>query len=155
MEKIREIKKSDGPAVIKMAAEFAVFLDRLRADPQTPLDLRTYLRFGFGAERVFHGLIAEDGNKNPLGYMLFCYGFDTQFFRRYIVLEDLFVVGGARKRGLGKKLMDRLLQIARRRNCTGIRLSVWDRNPISVDFYKKLGYKDYNATHERYLMLEL
>jgi GNAT superfamily N-acetyltransferase len=155
MATIRKSKKNDSQAIADMANEFADLLDAMQAASSKRPTREDFLTFGFGRKKTFDGLIAESADGTPIGYLLFSYGFESQFARRYVMLDDLFVRSIHRNLGVGKALMDRLASIAKKDGCAEIRISVWLKNPRSVDFYRKLGCVDYESTGEKYLLLEL
>jgi ribosomal protein S18 acetylase RimI-like enzyme len=142
MVKIRKIKKPNCANLAMLANEFTGFLDALEAAPSKTLSDQDFLTFGFGKLKTFDGLIAEQ-EKKAVGYLLYSYGFETQFAQRYIILEDLFVTAEKRNCNIGKSLCDKLIVIAQKNNCANIRVSVWSGNMKSAHFYQKLGFMDY------------
>jgi ribosomal protein S18 acetylase RimI-like enzyme len=54
-----------------------------------------------------------------------------------IYLDDLVVKESYRKKGIGKKLMDELIAIAREEKINQLRWHVLDWNENAINFYKK------------------
>ena len=119
--------------LIRALAEFEKLADEVRA---TEADL---LREGFGPAPRFEALLAEEDGR-ALGFALFFHNFSTFEGRSGLHLEDIFVVDGARGRGVGRKLMARLAGIAAERDCARLDLSVLHWNPARR-FYDRLGMK--------------
>jgi GNAT superfamily N-acetyltransferase len=56
-----------------------------------------------------------------------------------VYLEDLFVNIEHRGKGYGKALLQRIIEIAKERNCGRVEWSVFDWNTPAIDFYKSMG----------------
>jgi GNAT superfamily N-acetyltransferase len=56
-----------------------------------------------------------------------------------VYLEDLFVNIEHRGKGYGKALLQRIIEIAKERNCGRVEWSVLDWNTPAIDFYKSMG----------------
>jgi GNAT superfamily N-acetyltransferase len=90
------------------------------------------------ANPPFECLIAHhDGT--AAGFALFFHTYSTWLGRRGIWLEDLFVLPGLRRHGIGKALLQRVAAIARERECGRLEWSVLDWNQSALDFYASLG----------------
>jgi GNAT superfamily N-acetyltransferase len=92
----------------------------------------------FGPTPRAEVLIAEVGGQ-PAGFALFFHNFSTFLGKPGLYLEDLFVRPAFRGRGLGKRLMLRLAQIAVARDCGRFEWSVLDWNAPAIAFYRSLG----------------
>lgn len=92
----------------------------------------------FGPTPRAEVLIAEVGGI-PAGFALFFHNFSTFLGKPGLYLEDLFVRPAFRDRGLGKRLMLRLAQIAVERDCGRFEWSVLDWNAPAIAFYRSLG----------------
>lgn len=117
---------------IQTLADYERLDDEMRADTAT---LGQHL---FGPEPMAQVLIAElDGA--PVGFALFFHSFSTFEGRPGLYLEDMFVLPEARGRGAGTALLKRLAQIAIKRDCTRLELSVLDWDDRALEFYRALG----------------
>jgi GNAT superfamily N-acetyltransferase len=131
---IRAAGREDAGTLLRLIRELAAFerlSDKVRA---SEADL---LREGFGAWPRFEALLAEESGR-ALGFALFFHNFSTFEGRSGIFLEDIYVVEGARGRGVGRKLMAHLAATAAARGCARLDLSVLDWNPARR-FYDRLG----------------
>jgi GNAT superfamily N-acetyltransferase len=94
-------------------------------------------RDGFGPNPRFRALIAE-WDDQPVGYALF-FGSYSTWAGRGLFLEDLFVRGQFRGRGIGKALLARVAHVALQENCYGVQWEVLDWNEKAIELYKSLG----------------
>lgn len=85
-------------------------------------------------------LLAFEGEL-PVGFALYFYNFSTFLGKNGLYLEDLFVRPECRGKGYGKKLLFRLLDIAKEKNCGRMEWSVLNWNTPAIDFYKSIGAK--------------
>lgn len=60
--------------------------------------------------------------------------------RKRLYIDQFAVRADFRKKGLGKRLMEYLRDIAQLENCRSVDLSVWCDNTEAVTFYKSLGF---------------
>ncbi len=75
----------------------------------------------------------------PVGFALFFHTFSTFLGRPGIYLEDLFVRPPFRGRGLGRRLLVRLAELAVERGCGRLEWAVLDWNAPAIGFYRRLG----------------
>jgi ribosomal protein S18 acetylase RimI-like enzyme len=90
------------------------------------------------------GLIAHEGSE-PLGYAIArLMERPAKVFtqpRRYLLLDQLAVVPGARRRGVGGALMRAVEGLALERGVDGVELDVRAANRDAIAFYDALGYR--------------
>ena len=86
----------------------------------------------------FELLIAEDVSGERLGIMLFHHAYST-WKGRMLYLEDFVVAENARRRGVGQKLWEALVEVAREKKCQLIKWQVLDWNEPAREFYKRQG----------------
>jgi len=135
MVSIRAATVNDVALLKNLICEFAEYERERRLVMITEADL---VRDGFGPEPKFRAMIAEwDGQ--AAGYALFFGFYSTWEGRPGLFLEDLFVRQAFRGKGIGKALIAKVAEIARRENCYGVRWEVLDWNQPAIDFYKTLG----------------
>jgi GNAT superfamily N-acetyltransferase len=131
---IRFAEPPDADLLLRLIRELAVFERAPEAVVATEIDI---LRHGFGTSRQFEAILAFlDGE--PAGCALFHARFSTWLGRPGLYLEDLYVVEGARGRGVGRALLARLAAIAVARGWGRIDFHVLDWNPARA-FYHRLG----------------
>ena len=95
-------------------------------------------RHMFGERAYAETLIAEDDGEQ-VGFALFFHSFSTFLGQPGLYLEDLFVLPEGRGKGVGRKLLERLAQIAVERECGRVEWAVLDWNQDAIRFYERLG----------------
>ncbi len=92
-----------------------------------------------GAEVIF----AEIGG-SAVGFALYFHNFSTFTGKPGIYLEDLFVKPEFRKKGIGKRLLTFLANLAVERGCGRFEWAVLNWNRSAIDFYESLGARPMN-----------
>jgi ribosomal protein S18 acetylase RimI-like enzyme len=137
---IRNLTAADADPVIAMNAEFVAYLAAM-GDPDSQVQHFTkakYLADGFGAHPAFAGYIAEDVD-GPLGYLLYCTGYNVDVAERLFFICDLWVGARARRRGIGKALMTRCAEDCRTWGGQRLEWNVYQPNKLALEFYRRLG----------------
>ena len=129
---IRPGKKSDTPQVFELIKELAEYEKALDKVSNTVEKLE---EDGFGPNPVYELFVAEIEN-NIVGIALTYYRFST-WRGKVMYLEDLIVREHMRRKGIGKKLFDMVLDHAKVTSCVGLSLQVLDWNELGINFYKK------------------
>ena len=129
---IRPGKKSDIPQVFELVKELAEYEKALDKVSNTVEKLE---EDGFGPNPVYELFVAEIEN-NIVGIALTYYRFST-WRGKVMYLEDLIVREHMRRKGIGKKLFDMVLDHAKVTSCVGLSLQVLDWNELGINFYKK------------------
>lgn len=133
--KIREAVQEDCPRIMELIHELALYE---RAPEQVTVSFEHFVESGFGPEPVWWSLVAEvDGVVQ--GIALYYIRYSTWKGQR-MYLEDLLVTEAMRGNGIGKMLLDSLIEEAKRKKLHGIQWQVLDWNTPAINFYKK-----YNA----------
>ena len=118
--------------LIKELADYERLLDQVIATEEL---LEETL---FGENSNVDVLLACDENQ-ILGFALYFRTFSTFLGRPGIYLEDLFVRGFARGRGIGESLLRRIARITLEMGGGRLEWSVLDWNKTAISFYKKMG----------------
>jgi ribosomal protein S18 acetylase RimI-like enzyme len=107
--------------------------------PSEPGRARAFLseRLQRGESKIF--LATIDGQ--PVGFMQLYPTFASLAMKRSWVLYDLFVVPGARERGVAKALMERARQLAVETGADGLILETAMDNLPAQRLYESLGWK--------------
>ena len=129
---IRPGKKSDIPQVFDLIKELAEYEKALDKVSNTVERLE---EDGFGPNPVYELFVAENENV-IVGIALTYYRFST-WRGKVMYLEDLIVREHMRRKGIGKKLFDMVLDHAKVTSCVGLSLQVLDWNDLGINFYKK------------------
>ena len=132
---VRFATREDVPVIVSLIRELAVYEKLEHLATATPARLEAEL---FGDKLTCECLIGEQDGE-PVGFALFFHNFSTFLCKKGLYLEDLFVRPSARGTGMGKRLLQRLAQIAVERDCGRFEWSVLDWNVDAQAFYAKMG----------------
>ena len=78
-------------------------------------------------------------NGHPVAFAIYFHNYSTFLGKKGLYLEDLFVLPEFRGKGIGKKMLKYLANIAIERDCGRFEWSVLDWNEPAIKFYKSLG----------------
>ncbi|MFP3952156.1 MAG: N-acetyltransferase family protein [Candidatus Bathyarchaeia archaeon] len=137
--RIREAREEDVPVILDLCYQLSVYekLEFKGTEEQ-------YHKYGFGEEKIFYCLLAENtGDIGPgyLGIALYYFNFSTFEAKPTLWLEDIFVPEECRGNGIGTELLKRLCQIAVKKDCGRVEWTVLDWNEPSRQFYFSIGAK--------------
>lgn len=132
---IRRAVKEDCPRLLELITELAVYE---KAPDAVTVTLNHFAESGFGDKPVWWTFVAEM-NGIIQGFALYYIRYSTWKGQR-MYLEDIVVTEQARGKGIGKLLMDRLIEEAKEKKLSGMMWQVLDWNESAIHFYKK-----YNA----------
>ena len=149
---VRPSTAADAAVIAKLASAFSDYLRSIGEPDPDPggITEQQYLADGTGPRQAFYGLIGElDGE--PVGYLLYCHGYDLDLGGRVIEVIDLFVQESARGQGVGRLLMQTAAKICREAGGNYLSWSVYVRNKLAKRFYKHLGATDIPDINFMYL----
>ena len=125
----------DVPLLFELVMALAEYENLSHEVTGAPEDLEKYL---FGESPTAHAIVARiDGA--PAGFALYFFNFSTFLMKPGIYLEDLFVLPGYRRRGIGTAIFQYLAQTALAKGCGRFEWSVLDWNQPAIDFYMSKG----------------
>lgn len=134
---IKQASIEDVPLILSFIKELAEY-EKLLHEVVANEELLKETLFGNDAHaKVVLGYL----NSKPVSFALYFYNFSTFLGRSGIYLEDLFVKPEARGKGIGKKMLSYLANIAKEQNCGRLEWWVLDWNEDAICFYKSIGAK--------------
>lgn len=133
---IRGATESDCARMMELVNELAVYE---RAPEEVTVDMQHFIQSGFGAKPVWWAIVAEV-NGTVVGFALYYIRYSTWKGQR-MYLEDILVTEEWRGKGIGQRLMDRLISIAKEKGFSGMLWQVLDWNEPAINFYKKYDAK--------------
>jgi ribosomal protein S18 acetylase RimI-like enzyme len=131
---VRSARVGDGAAIIEMANA----LNRYEGKRPTPLTEESLASHLFGPEPMLTCILAElDGVL--VGFAAFQPSFDMETGTSGLYMSDLFVREAARRRGVGRALLEWLAREARRRGGEWLGWGVMKTNAEAQAFYRAIG----------------
>jgi GNAT superfamily N-acetyltransferase len=132
---IRETSESDIPQIFALIRELAEYEKLIHSVSASEDILRESL---FGENKYAFVVFAEYEGKIA-GQALYFYNFSTFKGKPGIYLEDLYVRPEYRKKGIGRALLNYLIELAKVKNFGRVEWVVLDWNKSAIDFYRSLG----------------
>lgn len=144
---IRYGNTADAQMLSELGAK--TFYDTFVKD-NSPESMEVYLKNSFSPEIQLRELSAPDNifliaesEGKPVGYaQLIRNSIDeTVIADQPMELRRIYALQEYLGRGIGRELMKRCIDEARKKNCDVIWLGVWEKNQRAIDFYKKWGFR--------------
>ncbi|MBI3420345.1 MAG: GNAT family N-acetyltransferase [Proteobacteria bacterium] len=134
---IRRAESKDAGLIVQLIRELAEYEKLSHEVVATEEDICAQL---FNPAPVAFALIAGLNNK-PVGFCVYFRNFSTFLARPGLYIEDLYVRPEVRGQGVGKKLLQELVRIAKENNYGRVTWSALNWNTPAINFYKSLGAK--------------
>lgn len=130
---IRKGLKTDLPQVLNLIQELATYE---KAPDEVAVTIAEMERDGFGDNPIFKFFVAEVENK-IVGISLYYIKYST-WKGKCVFLEDIIVTESLRKYGVGKKLFDEVVKVAKEMNARRMEWQVLEWNSPAIKFYEKV-----------------
>ncbi len=137
---IRKATKEDCPAIMQLVQELAEYEKEPNAVTVT---MEHFIESGFGEKPVWEAFVATSPLPSPLGEDEMVVAFALYYIRystwkgQRMYLEDLLVTDALRGQGVGKLLMNTLIEECKAKKYSGLVWQVLDWNEPAINFYKK------------------
>jgi GNAT superfamily N-acetyltransferase len=128
---IRPAVITDYPHILGLFREFSVYQklpERMKNSLEKMEEEREYL----------HAFVAETETNKIIGYVTWFYTYFT-WSGKGMYIDDLYVKPEFRGTGIGKLLMNKIIELARDSKCHKLRWQVSHWNKTAIAFYEKLG----------------
>lgn len=133
--KIRKAELKDVAIIlnlIKELAEYEKLLDEVTATEDKLMNTI------FGKDKFVEVWLAEINNE-PIGQVFFFRNYSTFLAKPGFYIEDIYVRPQFRGRGIGKKLLNKVIELAAEKNYGRVEWSVLNWNEPAIEFYKNIG----------------
>jgi GNAT superfamily N-acetyltransferase len=132
--KIRQARRADMAAIAELSRQLAAHVN----DPDPGADASLLLECGFGPDRWFECLVAED-ESHIVGFALFCRKFEAHTRTKHLWLGDLCVARDKRRHGIGQALIAAVQSRAAELGCATVDFELARDNATARAFYEQLG----------------
>ena len=128
---IRKANREDYPVILDLIKELALFE---RAPEKV---INTVERMN-EEDQYFEALVAEKDDGEIAGMALYFFAYYT-WVGKSLYLDDLIVKEKYRGNKIGTKLLEEIMDIAKKTKCKRVRWQVLDWNTPAIDFYRAYG----------------
>jgi len=146
---IKKVEDSDIPNLIKVARSTFEHTYRHLNDPS---HFEAYMESAFSDEQI----LKEVADPNSLFYILVSSDEIVGYLKlnrkeaqteadmdNALEIERIYVVDHMKGYGLGARLVQKSIEVAREESFDMLWLGVWERNPAAQGFYKKQGFEPF------------
>jgi ribosomal protein S18 acetylase RimI-like enzyme len=141
---IREAKARDLPALLRMMRSLS---EHPPAIPFEEGEVRAALDKFLDHAELGRAWLLWLGEK-PAGYVILTLGYSFEFRGRDAFIDELYIEGEFRRRGLGRRALEFVEEKARASGVNALHLEVDRGNDPAMDLYRRTGYED----HGRHLL---
>jgi GNAT superfamily N-acetyltransferase len=131
---LREAKPKDVPHILLLIKELATYEREPKAVKNNEIELAKDLF----VEKRCHAFVWEDKSAGIVGFALYFFGYST-WKGKTVYLEDLYLKPEFRRFGIGEKLFDAVVAVAKKEKVRRMDWQVLDWNTTAIKFYEKKG----------------
>ena len=136
----------------KMLSELGAktFYDTFAKD-NTPENMAAYLKKSFSPE-IQHAELSNPNNifliaeyeSHAVGYAQLILDSKEEILigSKPLEIRQIYALQEYIGKGVGRALMQAVIEEAKQRGCDCVWLGVWEKNPRAIEFYKKWGFKE-------------
>ncbi|MDF2435913.1 MAG: N-acetyltransferase [Bacteroidota bacterium] len=133
---IKKGVKSDLPFALELIKELASYE---KAPLEVSVSIEEMEEDGFGKNPIFEFFVAEADSK-IVGIALYYIKYST-WKGKCLFLEDIIVTESFRKAGIGKKLFDEVVKVAKEMKVRRMEWQVLEWNTPAIKFYERVNSK--------------
>jgi GNAT superfamily N-acetyltransferase len=130
---IRKGARNDIPFALELIKELAAYE---KAPLEVSVTIEEMEEDGFGKNPIFDFFVAEI-DKKIVGIALYYIKYST-WKGKCLFLEDIIVTESFRKEGIGKKLFDEVVKVAKEKKVRRMEWQVLEWNTPAIKFYEKV-----------------
>ena len=140
--KIRRAVKEDCPRLLELVHELATYE---KAPHEVTVTLDHFTESGFGKNPVWWAFVAyttdpSNGKEIISGFVLYYIRYSTWKGQR-MYLEDILVTESARGKGIGKILLQALIDESEKNNLWTLQAGIFPENLASLAIHKDCGFR--------------
>ena len=129
--RIRKIEERDFPGLISLFREFAIF-------EKLPNKMINSIEQMKSEKKYINGFVAVSDKNEIFGYVTYFFAYYT-WIGKSLYMDDLYVKETSRGVGIGRKLLDKVIDLAKAEHCKKIRWQVSEWNQPAIEFYQSIG----------------
>jgi GNAT superfamily N-acetyltransferase len=129
--KIRSSKETDYSQIVDLFKAFATF-EKLPEKMTNSVDRMNK------EKDFFNCFVAETSDNKIIGYVTYFFCYYT-WTGKSLYMDDLYVQHEYRAKGVGTKLINKVIEFAKDSKCHKLRWQVSNWNKPAIDFYKNIG----------------
>lgn len=129
---IRAAKLGDERAIHGLICELATY----EREPDAVINTPELLRKDLFQDCVCEALVVENEQEEVVGFALYYDSYST-WKGRCLYLEDFYIQSAFRRGGIGSKLFQQVVAIAKKKGVKRMDWQVLEWNELAIGFYKK------------------
>ncbi|HSB93211.1 MAG TPA: GNAT family N-acetyltransferase, partial [Flavitalea sp.] len=128
---IRSAELNDYDTLYSMMRDFAEFQKTPERLTLTPRQMKQ-------DKDIFKCLVAVTSQNEIVGFSTWFYAYYS-WTGKAVYMDDLYVVESYRGQGIGSRLLEAVIEVARQADCNKIKWQVSKWNDAGISYYKKMG----------------